>query len=80
MADERREDLKKNVGREELWFLFCMCYICGFNDIPHWGGVDNIRHVLMRRRGEVLVMVERNIFCKLNTPMLLLFMGGVCVN
>lgn len=24
----------------------------------------------------MLVMVERNIFCKLNTPMLLLFMGG----
>lgn len=78
MVDERWEDLKKNVGREELWFFFCMCYICGFNDILYWGGVDNIWYVLMRRRGEVFVMVERNIFCKLNMFMLLLFMGGVC--
>lgn len=68
--------MKKNVGREELWFLFvCVIYV-GLM-IYHIGeGVDNIRHVLMRRRGEVLVMVERNILCKLNTPMLLLFMGG----
>nr|WHP53375.1 hypothetical protein ctg_00140 [Ostreid herpesvirus 1]WHP53391.1 hypothetical protein ctg_00156 [Ostreid herpesvirus 1] len=28
----------KKCGEGGVVVSFCMCYICGFNDIPHWGG------------------------------------------